>query len=45
MSKRGLAAMDPEKAYKLLGWSPQVNFNSLVRLMVESEVKGKEVRI
>jgi len=30
---------DPSKAKKKLGWEPSVDFEGLVRLMVEAELK------
>lgn len=34
-----LLVSNPQKAHDKLGWSPQVNFEELVRLMVEADLK------
>ncbi|HNT23737.1 MAG TPA: GDP-mannose 4,6-dehydratase [Anaerolineales bacterium] len=40
-----LLVSDPSHAKNVLGWQPQVNFEGLVRMMVEADIKrlGKEI--
>lgn len=36
---------DPSKAQKVLGWKPQVSFDGLVTMMVESDIKENSVLV
>ena len=36
---------DASKARDILGWKPEVNFKQLVKLMVESDLKGEDIDV